>query len=173
MASREQYWPLVGKEIDWIHRQLRRLCVHGADLPDLTQEVLFAVYRQWESYDEARPLRSWLFGFAFRISSDYRRRASYRRPALSLEHEPADHRPERPESKIDVETMRGIAIEALEALDDDQRAIVVLVDFEDEPVPAAAETLEVPLNTAYSRLRRGRERFAEAITRIKLRRGIV
>jgi RNA polymerase sigma-70 factor (ECF subfamily) len=55
----------------------------------------------------------------------------------------------------------------LEALDDDKRALIVLVDVEQLSVPQAAEALGINLNTAYWRLRTARKRIERALARLK------
>jgi RNA polymerase sigma-70 factor (ECF subfamily) len=54
----------------------------------------------------------------------------------------------------------------------DRRAVFVLHDIHEVPVPEVAETLGVPLNTAYSRLRIAREEFATAVKRLRKARGV-
>ena len=44
------------------------------------------VFRNLHRYDPARPLRPWLFAFAFRFASDYRRLARHR---VEVYEEPA------------------------------------------------------------------------------------
>ena len=55
----------------------------------------------------------------------------------------------------------------LDTLDDDKRAILVLVDVEQMSVPEAAEALGINLNTAYWRLRAARKRLDKALARVK------
>ena len=45
---------------------------------------------------------------------------------------------------------------ALAELAHDDRAVFIAVDLDGGAVPAVAEALDIPLNTAYSRLRRAR-----------------
>ena len=52
---------------------------------------------------------------------------------------------------------------ALSQLDDKERQMLVLVDLEEGSVVEAAEALGINLNTAYSRLRRGRQSFEKAL----------
>ena len=53
------------------------------------------------------------------------------------------------------------------ALTEDHRAIFVMVELQDEPITEVAAGLGLALNTAYSRLRRARAQFRDAV--IKLR----
>jgi RNA polymerase sigma-70 factor (ECF subfamily) len=52
---------------------------------------------------------------------------------------------------------------ALDTLDLERRAVVVMHDWDDEPMPEVARALAIPLNTAYSRLRLGRADLAAAV----------
>ncbi|HXK18322.1 MAG TPA: sigma-70 region 4 domain-containing protein, partial [Polyangiaceae bacterium] len=47
----------------------------------------------------------------------------------------------------------------LDSLDDERRALLIMVDLEQTSVAEAAEALEVNINTAYSRLRAARRAF--------------
>jgi RNA polymerase sigma-70 factor, ECF subfamily len=48
--------------------------------------------------------------------------------------------------------------------------VFMMVELDELTVPEAAEILEVPLNTAYSRLRAARQAFEEALERRSARR---
>ena len=62
---------------------------------------------------------------------------------------------------------------ALDDLELDRRAVLILHDIDGHSVPEIARALSIPLNTAYSRLRLAREQFKAAVKRIRLRRGEV
>jgi RNA polymerase sigma-70 factor (ECF subfamily) len=165
MSSTDAFWDRVGPEIGWVQRQLRRLGVRDPDLDDVTQEVLIAVHRRWSDYDPSRPLRAWLFGFAFRLAKDYRNHSSNRRPNVSLDRDPPDPCPGL-EERLEEAARRAMLLAAMEALDLDKRAIVTLIDLEELSMPEAAAILEIPLNTGYSRLRVARAALAAALTRL-------
>jgi RNA polymerase sigma-70 factor (ECF subfamily) len=57
----------------------------------------------------------------------------------------------------------------LDSLDDDRRAVFVLVHFEQMPAPEIAQTLGIPINTVYSRLRLARRDFDAALRRHEAR----
>ena len=59
----------------------------------------------------------------------------------------------------------------LEELDEPKREVFALVELEELTVPEAAEVLEIPLNTAYSRLRLARQAFEAALSRHHARSG--
>jgi RNA polymerase sigma-70 factor (ECF subfamily) len=51
----------------------------------------------------------------------------------------------------------------LDALDDDQRAVIVLYEIELLPMREVAETMGCPLQTAYSRRKAALERLRDAL----------
>jgi RNA polymerase sigma-70 factor (ECF subfamily) len=54
-------------------------------------------------------------------------------------------------------------MKALDGLDLDRRAVFVMHELDEIPMPEIARTLAIPLNTAYSRLRLARADVAQAI----------
>ena len=132
--------------------------------------VFIAFYRGREGYDPHRPIRPWLFGIAFRVASDYRRRAQHRLEIPDGRAEPAGAAPGADEAMAQKQR-RELVAAALESLDFDKRAVFVLHDIDERSMPEIAETLSAPLNTLYSRLRLARAEFAQAVRRLRLRRG--
>ena len=53
----------------------------------------------------------------------------------------------------------------LAELDEPKREVFMMVELDELTVPEAAEILDIPLNTAYSRLRAARQAFEEALAR--------
>jgi RNA polymerase sigma-70 factor (ECF subfamily) len=150
---------------DYIWNAIRRLGVAPSDLEDISHDVLLDVYRKIDTYDPERPLKPWLFAFSFRAASEYRRRRRVR-GEVSESVEVVDTSPLVEERLVEHEN-RALVAAALESLDLDRRAVFVLHDLDDVAVPEIARALDIPLNTAYSRLRVARERFVKAITRLR------
>src|SRR5262245_2002279 len=84
---------LFVSQFNYVFQTLRRLGVPGRDLPDVTHDVFLQVHRHREQYDSSRPVRAWLFGFAFRIASRYRRLSRNQRELLEAPPERADPGP--------------------------------------------------------------------------------
>ena len=157
-------------EFDYVWHSLRRLGVPQRDLEDLTHDVFFRVYERLSDYDRNRPLRPWLFGFSFRVASDYRRRFSNRRELLSHDSEASDPAPTALDRLVHAEAM-SLAQLALDAVPMDRRAIFILHEIDGCTVPEIATALGLPLNTAYSRLRVARDEFRAACERERRRTG--
>ena len=72
---------------------------------------------------------------------------------------------------IAVLEQRELVLCALDTIEIDRRAVLVMRDVDDMPVPQIAKMLDIPLNTAHTRLRLAREQLAAAVTRLRISRG--
>jgi RNA polymerase sigma-70 factor, ECF subfamily len=153
----------------YVWNSLRRLGVAERHLEDVAHDVFLVVHRQLPNYEPSRPIKPWLFGIAFRVASDHRKKKA-NREVLEDELHVADAAPSA-EDALEQAELRALVIEALDSLDDDRRAVFVMHELDELPAPEIAEALSIPINTVYSRLRIARERFAQAVRRIEARRG--
>ena len=156
------------RELDYVIRALRRHGVGSTDAEDLAQEVFLVMWRRWSSYDSRRPLRPWLAGIAFRLAYHHRER---RREDPHAEMELPDHLPD-PEAQLETERFRRVVLAALVALPERHRAPLVLCDLDGLTMPEIATLLEVPLSTAYTRVRRARLAFAAEVERRRPERAV-
>jgi len=157
------------QEFPYVFHTLRRLGVPSRDLEDLTHEVFITFYRRIDDYDEARPIRPWLFGIAFRIVSNDKSRLRTSCEHLSdADLEPIDDAP-LADAQLDLHRRRKLVLDVLDTLDADRKAVLIMHDLDGEVMPDVAEALGIPLNTAYSRLRLAREEFKRAVERLRKR----
>jgi RNA polymerase sigma-70 factor (ECF subfamily) len=164
--ARPDMGAIFDEYFDYVWNSLRRLGVYDGDLEDLSHEVFLRVHAKLGDYDVARPIRPWLFGFAYRIAADHRRLARHRHEVLGAPVEAVD--PVRPaDERIEASEERALVGAALASMDFDRRAVLVLHDVEEVSVPAIAADLGIPLNTAYSRLRLAREELAAAVKKLR------
>jgi RNA polymerase sigma-70 factor, ECF subfamily len=161
---------IFDEHFDYVWATMRRLGVHEADREDLVHEVFLKVHARLADYDGNRPLRPWLFGFAYRVAADHRRLARHKVEVLGSAAEavasglPAD-------DQLQAIEERDILLSALQMLDLERRAILVMHDLDEVPMPEIADLLGVPLNTAYSRLRLAREQLGIAARGLRIARG--
>ena len=142
----------------FVVRSLRVLGVREQDLDDLLQEVFLVVYQRLHDYEERGSARAWLYSICTRVARAQRRRAWRRRE---------DIRAELPEASVDAPQHQRVADrealalgqELLERLPRDQRDVFWLYEVEEIPMAEIAQALGCPLQTAYSRLRKARERI--------------
>ena len=161
---------LFDAQASYVWRSLRRLGVPDADLEDVLHDVFVQVHKHLAEYDPARPIKPWLFGFAFRVASQERRRVRRRRESPAEHAHTVDPRP-LADAELVVAEERELVLAALESVDLDKRAVFVLYEIDDVAMSEIASSLGVPVNTAYSRLRLARADFAAAVKRLRARRG--
>jgi RNA polymerase sigma-70 factor (ECF subfamily) len=149
---------------DFVWRSLRRLGVPLSGVDDAAHEVFLVAFRKLEAFEHRSSLKTWLFAIAWRVA----RRAQRARTGLraqELSDELADEAALDPHERA----ARGEAVRllyaALDELDPVKRSVFVMAELEQLSAPEIAETIGVPLNTVYSRLRAARKHFNEAIAR--------
>jgi RNA polymerase sigma-70 factor (ECF subfamily) len=143
------------REFHYVWQGLRRLGVPPRDLPDVTHDVFVTVFLNLHKYDRARPLRPWLFGVTFRVASDHLSLGRNKREVLEVAPEPVCA---APPSDVTLQTRQEwlIVDQALQALDVDRRAILIMHDFDGHTGQEIADTLGIPLTRVFGRLRSAR-----------------
>ena len=169
-AQHAQFALVFRSEASFVWRSLRRLGVPAADLEDICNEVFLTFYRRQADYDPARPLRPWLFGIAYRTAARYRELARHRREVSSDTLEARDERP-GPDEQLAAFESRWLFAQALAGLELDRRAVFIMHDIEGCGMAEIAASLEIPLNTGYSRLRLAREQLKGALQQLRRRPG--
>jgi RNA polymerase sigma-70 factor (ECF subfamily) len=156
---------LYNEEFDFVCRTVRRYGVQSQDVADLTQEVFTVVYHRISMYDATRPAKSWLYAFAIHLASDYCCLVRHQReiscgvpPELVLDEPSA-------EQIMVASEEHKIALQALDRLQPDLRAVLLLHDVEEKTMPEIVAALGIPLNTGYTKLRRAREQVRRNATR--------
>lgn len=139
---------------------------------DITQNTFLTAYRSLPRFRNGS-FSSWLYRIATNACYDEIRRRK-RHPLLSLEYE--DESEEGllpfydlsdanilPEKEFERHELEQTVQQALNRLDADQRAVVVLVDLQEFDYQEAAQILGVPLGTVKSRLARARLRLSHLL----------
>jgi RNA polymerase sigma-70 factor (ECF subfamily) len=155
--------PIYEEHFSFVWRCLRGLGVAPLSLEDAAQDVFVVVHRRLASFQHESSLRTWVFGIVRRIAYRYRRSVKRKGPVAELEQEPPTSDPGPLERAQDVEAAAFVDRFASQ-LDDRKREVFVLGVLEGLTVPEIAEALGVPLNTAYTRLRRARAEFRHGLT---------
>jgi RNA polymerase sigma-70 factor (ECF subfamily) len=161
---------LFDEHFSYVWNSLRHFGVRSDDLEDLAHEVFLRVHERIGEYDPARPLRPWLFAFAYRVAAAHRRLARHRVEVIGAEVDPPDSGARADEALVDREDGE-LALKALDAIEIDRRAVFVLHELDGVAIPEVAGALGILTSTAYSRLRLARQEFNVAAKRLRLVRG--
>jgi len=151
---------------DYLWCSLRRMGVHPGDLDDVCHEVLLSVHHNLPKYDPTRPLRPWLFAFAFHAASDFRRLARHRVSVGLDEVEPIDGSLD-PEQALFRREAGRLVDEALQAISPTNRGVFIMYEIDGTDMKDIASALNVPLHTAYSRLRLARATFEAKVRELR------
>ncbi len=172
----EAYGELVRKYQDRVFNACWRICGHLEDARDLTQEAFLKAFEGLSGFRGQSGFYTWIFRVAVNLSLSHRRNVRRRR-TLPLDANAGETgaqtdelaRRARNESIDDptrgpdeAELHRAVA-HALQSLDEDQRAVVVLRDIEGFDYQEIASILQVPPGTVKSRLFRARIALQQAI----------
>lgn len=160
---------IFAAQFSYVCRALRRLGVREGDIEDQAQEVFVQVHGKLDSYDPARPIRPWLFAFAFRAAANYLRSAWYRRERASdLANMPETTlatQGDTPETELSQRQMQARVLRALGGVPLERRSVLIMHDIDGFSAPEISKALEIPVNTVYSRVRVARDEFRAALKR--------
>jgi len=142
---------------------------------EVAQDVFLSAFRAMGNFRGDAKLSTWLFRIAINQCKNqklyHRRRARGRHEPL--EGEPHPDRPVRefahpdrgPDAGVHRTEAERLVAEALEELEPDYRAIVVLRDVEDLAYDEIADALGIAKGTVKSRLHRARAQLAKLLSR--------
>ena len=153
---------------DFVWSSARHLGAGVDAVDDVVQDVFIVIHARLATLQNPEALRSWIYGIVRRTVSDYRRSRRNRDAAgarLGAELKSTGYSQPSP---LDL-TERSAELDLLESilaeLDEPKREIFVMVEVLEMTVPEVVQSLDIPLNTAYSRLRLARQLFEEVLAR--------
>jgi RNA polymerase sigma-70 factor, ECF subfamily len=117
---------------------------------EVVQETVLAAWRNFDSYDPDRGgERAWIFGIARNVAA-----TSHRRSRRHLRAVPTDPAPDQRADDLDVTRLadRSLVADAVRALSDEHRTVVVAAYWDGLSTREIAEQLGIPDGTVKSRL---------------------
>ena len=137
------------------------------EIDDVVQDVFLVVQRRHADLTEERLARSWIYGITRRVVSSQRQRRRRREgdspgvPDVDSLKSPERSPLAAAEHNVEVRVLTQL----LDQLDERKREVFVLSEIMEMSGREIAETIGVPMNTVYSRLRVAREEFDAAAQR--------
>jgi len=170
----EAYGELVQKYQDRLFNTCWRICGHLEDARDLTQEAFLKGYDKLPSFRDQSSFYTWIYRVAVNLALSHRRTTRRRRlvtgdagiagtQAEQLAERPARESDDAPGHAADQAELQQAIAHALQELDDEHRAVVVLRDIEGFDYLEISRILEIPSGTVKSRLHRARMTLRAAI----------
>src|SRR5215472_4911422 len=168
--------------LDSVYAMAVRLVRNADDANDLLQETILRAWRFFDQFEPGTNCRAWLMTILFNNFRNGYRRASREQPAASPEE--FDHRVEaaamaedpvrdNPEAAMAEQKMDTQVEAAFNALPDEFRSVLMLVDVQELSYEEVSRVLEVPVGTVKSRVSRGRAIMRRALQGYALEKGII
>lgn len=151
-GSREAFDELYTRYRSPLCGFFRRRLTSEARAEDLAQETFLVVIRSADRYEPRALVRTYLYAIALKLLLSERRKWSQDGPHVDSVIEPAAHG----SAERDLWVREG-----LQKLDDTEREILMLREYEQLSYGEIAEVLQIPLNTVRSRLFRARMALKE------------
>lgn len=166
-STRPSFQAIYRDYFDFVWSSAARLGVEPSAVDDLVQEVFIVIHQKLHTLENPAALRSWIYGIVRRTASGHRRsRRTEANAGVGLsEQEQTLPPPPTPLDETERNADLALVARLLEQLDETKREVFALVELDGLKVPEVAELLEIPLNTAYSRLRLARQAFEAALQR--------
>lgn len=153
----------------YVSRRLRLLAVPESDLDDALQEVFIVVLQRLHDFEERGRTRGWLHSICTRVVWA-RRRKQKRRAEELVDRVEAAHAPTQHVRLVETEAL-ALGRQLLQSLPAEQRDVFWLYEVEDLTMPEIAQIVGCPLQTAYSRLHKARERILAAVQQASAKTG--
>lgn len=166
----ELFWP----HRDAVLRTARFLMRNPIDADDLAQDTMLKAFRAMNQFQPGTDARAWLLSILRNARIDRLRSAANRtdvsldqltfEPGQSADVERVKTEDELADAAALLEQFADVeVIEALQALPEEMRWTLLLVDVEGLDFATAAEILNVPVGTVKSRAHRGRAMLKEKL----------
>lgn len=147
--------------MQFVWRSAKRLGAPLASLEDVVQDVFLTAARRWSDFRGESQLRTWLFAITYKVVGFHRRTLSrHARRLDALARSKIDELAPDLFARSDAST---ILEKLLDTLDDQRRAIFVAIELEGFTAQEVAVSLDINVNTVYSRLRAARLQLDRAL----------
>jgi RNA polymerase sigma-70 factor (ECF subfamily) len=161
---------LIIKYKDRLYNVILRICSNPHDAAELTQDAFVRIIENLHRFQARSSFYTWAFRIAVNLTLNFCRRQD-RVGMTSLDAEPggnnqqakaalrsylADSTVRDPADIAQSKEQINLIIRAINSLDTDHRAIIILRDIEDMNYEQIAQILEIELGTVKSRLARAR-----------------
>lgn len=165
-AAMPTFQAVYEEQFDFVWTCVQRLGVDASAIDDVVQDAFIVIHGRLHTLQQPEALRSWIYGVVRRTVSTYyrakRTRAVVSTTADGMEVESPEPTPyDVAQTNSDINLLAKLLAE----LDEPRRELLALVELYEMTVPEAAAALDIPINTAYSRLRKARLAFEAALAR--------
>lgn len=152
---------LFSRHVDTLYRFFRNKASSGID--DLVQQTLLACVESHTQFQQRSSFRSFMLGVARYQLFDYYRRTKSDAARLEFNTVTVHALGLSPSSHLAKASEERLLLEALRRLPVNLQTTLELAYWEELTGPELAEVLDIPVDTAYSRLRRAKQLLKEQL----------
>lgn len=137
-----------------IHRFAYRFFADDDDANEITQKTFIKVYQKVNHLDKPANFSPWIYRVANNLCLDELKRAGRRKssPLEAWVEQATEVENETPAAALETKDLGEWIQKALLTLPDEQRAVVILKEYEGLKFREIADILEEPVNTVKSRM---------------------
>ena len=154
------YTRLVSDNRERVLRAAYGVLGSAEEAEDAAQDVFVKAWKKLDTYTGEASFSSWLYRITINTSIDVLRK---RREQVALDHQIAEKTYGPEDRMLQSDTQRQIR-QAVDALPDGSRSVIILREYEQLSYKEIAEILEIPIGTVMSRLNYARRRLRERLT---------
>ncbi|MBX3272637.1 MAG: sigma-70 family RNA polymerase sigma factor [Sandaracinaceae bacterium] len=181
--AREEFEREALKHLDALYGAALRYTRSPSDAEDLVQDAFVRAYRFYDRFEPGTNMKAWLFRILTNTFINKYRRKSRERKALegSFAEPVGDGVMSRaamrcltdPVSEAQRSLIHREIQDALDALPDEYRMMIVLADIEELSYKEIADALGCPIGTVMSRLHRARKKMQKRLVAQAVQLGII
>lgn len=161
----EPFEKLYRLHFDFVWRCARAFGSTPQEVDDVVQDVFMVVQRRLDDLRDETLARSWIYGITRRVVHSHRRRRPKGGSREPVEVDALTSPDRSPLAAAEQSAQLQLLSALLDGLDEPKREVFVLSEILELNGREIAETLGIPMNTVYSRLRVAREEFDRAAQR--------
>lgn len=164
-SKAERFEDLAAQHEKAVYLLCLRMMGSREDALDCAQEAMLHAYRAFDRFDGEQG-KAWFLRIAHNVCIDQLRKRSNIVSLDSLREEgfdPVDQKQLSPYAQLEKKERLTLLHEAVADLPQEQRAVMVLRDFQDLSYEEIGEALQLPLGTVKSRLKRAREKIKQIL----------
>ena len=160
---------LLGRWEKRIRGAIYRLVGSDEEARDLCQEAFLKAYKSLRSFKQEARFSSWLYQIALNLCRDrMRRRRGKTMVSLDELEEGGAAMTVAGPTALDLlqeRDTRRLVVQAIEALPDEQREVIILKEYQGLTFLEIAQVLDVPISTVKTRLYRGLDQLRARLER--------
>jgi len=138
----------------------------GSDAEEVCQEVFLRLYQKIRQFTGQAGFGTWLYRIAYNLAIDWRRRARFRLPHVSVEEIHGLASSSDPLEDVLIKETKDLVALAMEDLPDLYRTALYMHYWLERPVEEIAELIGIPIGTVKSQLFRARNILKDKLGRI-------